>query len=154
MKCGQDLRISNSTEPKYVYTCHLWSNSSPVLLWCPLAFLALFYLFLPLVLSTLYVRNIQGKSRSCFVFSERRGHYLNGEELTEQINERKWKTFLPWTGSFLSLAVLCGIVYSFTTSFNNLIDISSLHAILKIQLLRQHLIWIICFILFISYFKI
>ena len=87
VECGQDLRISNSIEPKYVYTCHLWVNSSPVLLWCFLAFLGLFYLILPLVLSTLYVRNIQGKSRSCFIFSERRGHYLDGEELTEQINE-------------------------------------------------------------------
>ena len=111
-------------------------GSSPVLLWCSLAFLGLFYLILPLVLSILYLRNIQGKSSSCFVFSERKGHYLDGEKLTEQINQRKWKTFLPWTCSFLSLAVLIGTVYFFVTSFNNLIDISSLHAILKIQLLR------------------
>ena len=139
VKCGQDLRISNSTEPKYVYTCHLWVNSSPVLLWCFLAFLGIFYLILPLILATLYVRNIQGKSRSCFVFSERREHYLDGEELTEQINNRKWRIFFQWTCIFLSLAVLSGIVYSFTTCFNNLIDISSQHAILKIQLLRLYL---------------
>ena len=140
VQCGQDLRISNSTEPKYVYTCHLWFSSSPVLFWCFLAFLGLFYLILPPLLSTLYIRNIQGKTRSCFVFSERRGHYLDGEELKEQINKRKWRTFLLWTCSFLSLAVLSGIVYTFRRSFNNLLDISSHHAIWKIQLLRLYLI--------------
>ena len=67
--CFKQLKVSKSREAVLIYTCYHWSNGPDIFFWCLVALFIGLYLLLPPLLATLYIRGIQGESKSCLLVS-------------------------------------------------------------------------------------
>ena len=78
--CFRELKISKSQESSLVYICYQWSSGPYVFLWVLLFLLGIFYIILPPFLAIFYIRNIQGKNKSCFIeVGSDEQHYVDTE---------------------------------------------------------------------------
>ena len=83
LQCLSSLKITEASEAIYVYTCHQWHTSGYVIIGTLALVALLLYLIVPISLAVLYIKNQQGKSRTCFVYSSKGS---DSQSLTYQIN--------------------------------------------------------------------
>ena len=86
LQCLSSLKITEASEAIYVYTCHQWHTSGYVIIGTLALVALLLYLIVPISLAVLYIKNQQGKSRTCFVYSSKGS---DSQSLTYQINGTK-----------------------------------------------------------------
>ena len=140
IKCLKQLKVSNSSESKFVYSCHKWKESPNVILWVFIFIFCFLYLVFPIILSLLYILNIKGRLNSCFLYSEKDGHYYekrNSILEKEKVHEISLNNILSKIIFFLiTAAILGGTLFMFLESTSNLSNIETTEAILKIQTFR------------------
>ena len=152
IRCLKSLKVSNSSEPKFVYSCHKWEDSPSVILWVFISIFCFLYLMLPIILSLLYILNMRGKLTSCFIYTEKGGHFSGKLNKKEKLHlENSWsildldrkcykKNLVSIFGQLIffivTSAILGGTIFLFLESSNDLSHIETKEAILKIQTFR------------------
>ena len=149
-QCLHSLRVSESNPPLLLYACYKWHQSPYVILWIPCAMLITMWLVIPVLLSVLYVKNMQGQIRSCFLYADtgRVHQYGKLEDKHEGIGiGRKRKLRLTgWVG-FLAVLILSAMIVTFCLTSTDLYQEDSQDTILKIQLFRAGLTFLSIFLL-------
>eukprot|EP00092_Neocalanus_flemingeri_P039908 GFUD01043466.1.p1 GENE.GFUD01043466.1~~GFUD01043466.1.p1 ORF type:complete len:837 (+),score=156.43 GFUD01043466.1:125-2635(+) len=96
--CFRQLSISKSEEAVLVFTCYQWSGGPQIFLLSFLSLLGVFYLLLPPLLATLYIRSVQGKSNCCFLVPNSCEQQLLPSEDSRM------------TGNYLTCYLVCGVI--------------------------------------------
>ena len=98
--------------------------------------LMIFYVFIPIVLSTLYVKNMQGQLRSCFLYSEDFEVIGKVDNMKEKRSRSRGQLMIQCVLLILSIVLMIIVTVVFLTTENNLNKMESNSAILKIHFLR------------------
>ena len=96
-----------------MYTCYLWNSEPNVFVWCLICLFSSFYILLSLLMATFYIRNVQDKSKSCFVQT------APGKQQYVETKYRKQegRSFYSYIlSAILALLSLSGIIYYFFTT--------------------------------------
>ena len=92
------------------------------------------YFILPIILSVVYVKNMQGRLRSCFVYTEEFEVIGKVDNIEKKKINRNLK--IQFILLILSMIIMIMIICVFLMTENNLNNTKSNAAILKIHLLR------------------
>ena len=148
-QCLHSLRVSEANAQSMLYACFKWHQSPLVIFWIPCVLLFLMWLVVPVLLSILYVQNMRGQIKSCFLYADSGQIHQYGkiEDETIENNERNRKLRLTSVIGFLAALLLSAMIASFVLTENDLFEEDSENAILKMQLLRAGITFL-CLILF------
>ena len=96
------------------------------------------WIIVPIILTVVYIKNMQGKMRSCFIYSESSDpHVFRRTKENKENDEKICKRF---RGQFilfiLSMILMITIILVFLMTENNLYNMESSSAIIKILVLR------------------
>ena len=137
-QCLHSLRVSRSNRQSLLYVCYMWYNSPFVILWIPCVILFLMWMVVPVLLSILYVKNMRGQIKSCFLYADSGPVHQYGkiEDETVENNERIRKMRLTGLIGFLAALLLSAMIACFCLTSNDLSQEDGQDAILKMQLFR------------------
>ena len=137
-QCLHSLRVANATRQSMLYACYRWHNSPFVILWIPCVIIFTMWLVVPVLLSILYVKNMRGQIKSCFLYADSGQIHQYGkiEDETLEKNERYRKLRLTALIGFLAALLLSAMITCFCLTSNDLYQEDSQDAILKMQLFR------------------
>ncbi len=136
-KCLHSLRVSKANRQNLLYACYRWHHSPFVILWIPCVILFLMWVVVPVLLSILYIQNMRGQIKSCFLYADsihQIGKLEEGETLKK--NERNKKLKLTTLIGFLTAVLLSVTIACLCLTSNDLYQEDSHDAILKMQLFR------------------
>ena len=137
-QCLHSLRVTTSNRQSMLYACYMWYNSPFVILWIPCIILFLMWLVVPVLLSILYVKNMRGQIKSCFLYADSGPVHQFGkiEDETIENNERNRKLRLTGLIGILAALLLSAMIACFCLTSNDLSQEDTQDAILKMQLFR------------------
>ena len=121
-----------------MYTCHYWKKSPYVIFVTVSLLLLLSYVVAPICIAILYIKNQQGKSRTCFIYSS---DSEDSQKLVHQDHDSRhnWgQLVLKILLCSCAMGILAGVTYMFFTTENDLNISKSEDAILKIQSFRYN----------------
>ena len=121
-----------------MYTCHYWKKSPYVIFGTLSLLLLLSYFVAPICIAILYIKNQQGKSTTCFIYSSDTGDNQNFVYQDHEAKQSWIQLVIKIVLSFTAVGILAGIIYMFITTENDLNLSKSEDAILKIQLFRNN----------------
>ena len=140
-QCLHSLRVTKANPQSMLYACYRWHHSPFVVLWIPFVLLFLMWFVVPVLISILYVKNMQGEIKSCFIYADSGQIHQYGKIEDETLinNERSRKLRRTLLIGFLAVLLLSAMITCFCVTSNDLSQEDSQDAILKMQLLRAGL---------------
>ena len=139
VECLHNLKISNSNEPKFVYTCHRWNQSFFTVTWIIFLMILVLYTVMPMVLAYLYIQNLRGNLKSCYIYNQSNMQYYGklGKQKWQKKENFSVKILFQLIFLQLTSCLLGGVIYTCVETKNDLLKTESSHAILKIQIFRN-----------------
>ena len=135
VQCLHELKITNSSEPMFVYTCHRWNQSPFLIVWIIFYIFLVLYTVVPMVMAYLYIQNIRGNLKSCYIYNHSNLQYYGKLDQKEEFDI--YKVACQLCLLLVSSAVLGGVIYIHLYTKNDILKIESRYAILKVQILRR-----------------
>ena len=86
VQCLHELKITNSSEPMFVYTCHRWNQSPFLIVWIIFYIFLVLYTVVPMVMAYLYIQNIRGNLKSCYIYNHSNLQYYGKLDQKEEFN--------------------------------------------------------------------
>ena len=142
-QCLHSLRVSESNPHLLLYACYKWHHSPYVILWIPCLMLLMMWLVVPVSLAVLYVKNMRGKIRSCFLYADtgtvhQYGKLDDGQHEGKGIGRTRKLRLTGWIG-FMAALLLSAMILTFCLTSTDLYQEDSQDIILKMQLFRAGL---------------
>ena len=138
-QCLHSLRVSKSSPHLLLYACDNWLHSPYVILWIPCVMLLKMWLVVPVSLAVLYVKNMQGQIRSCFLYADAgTDHQYGRSDEGIGIGRKRKLRLTGWIG-FLAALLLSAMILTFCLTSTDLYQEDSQDTILKTQLFRAGL---------------
>ena len=140
-QCLHSLRVTKANPQSMLYACYRWHHSPFVVLWIPFVLLFLMWFVVPVLISILYVKNMQGEIKSCFIYADSGQIHQYGKIEDETLinNEKSRKLRRTVFIGFLAVLLLSAMIACFCLTSNDLSQEDSQDVILKMQLLRAGL---------------
>ena len=130
-----ELLHTHASHIMFVYTCHRWNQSPFLIVWIIFYIFLVLYTVVPMVMAYLYIQNIRGNLKSCYIYNHSNLQYYGKLDQKEEFDI--YKVACQLCLLLVTSAVLGGVIYMHVYTKNDLLKIESRYAILKVQILRR-----------------